>query len=977
MINNVKKLIGDLVLICFLSTFNIVSATNIVSIPGVKETKILIGGKWKINMSPSDGFWRNESTPEMWPEIFVPGEPAMQGFKVQYNKPFVYKKQVVIPDDYQGKSIFIGFDGVYSYARVWINGNLVRSHSGGFTSWDCDITRFVKAGESAWLTVEVTDKKDDISGASAYAHHPIGGILRDVYLFARPVKHIEQLHIETDFDKTFTDASLNLNYKVSAGLPDNAELHFKLVDMQGKEVVLPLEKFDLKSRAKGEIKIAVKSPAKWEAEHPNLYSFTVALVAGGKTIETVTQRIGFRKITIAGNQLLVNGKNVRLRGTCRHDVSADYGRCTTKELDETDAKLIKEANLNYVRTSHYPPSQTFLDYCDKYGIYVEEETAVCFTQHGSEKDTAYTGRYLSQFAEMIERDRNHPGVIMWSLGNESVWGVNFQKEYEYAKANDPTRPVIFPNFGGIPDGVKCFDIDYVHYPTYQGNNLYHPESRYFSNPDEVVLNDEWAHVPCYMTETLKEEQGARDFWGESIKRFWDNMSASDGAGGAIWCMVDEYFMLPDSCKGTGEWGWVDVWRRKKPEFWHVKKAHSPVRVMTTSIENFKAGLPLLISVTNRYDFTNLNELKISWASPKTSGIIKNADIAPRSKGVIEIPANKWERGDTISLQFRTKGNQLVDAYQISLGTRSVSFTYPPNKKLVKTETDDRIIVSTGHYLFRINKTSGLFDAILFDKDTLIRNGPFLNLSAMNPCHEVFYSKCPITTWNGKDWKLKELKTEVTPTMVKIISKGTVDSLAVNFEFLIRSGGVFSIGYEIENPPSWQIQETGIWFKLPDQYRQISWDRNALWSLYPKDHIGRPIGKALLYNPGTLESYRTAPQHSWDMDSKCGYFYYGPKGTDKKFRDLVNEAKCLKTSLNFYQLIYNDGVKRLRVESNGSTAARLVKSSFGSINLLVDNEWDYVNLNWGNYERNIHITNNYKNLIRFRLTDNNSNIKVTY
>ncbi|NJK95573.1 MAG: hypothetical protein HC905_12310 [Bacteroidales bacterium] len=216
-----------------------------------------------------------------------------------------------------------------------------------------------------------------------------------------------------------------------------------------------------------------------------------------------------------------------------------------------------------------------------------------FYENESEKDTAYTERYLSQFAEMIERDRNHASVIMWSLGNESVWGQNFQKEYEYAKITDASRPVIFPNFGGIPDGVKCFDLDYVHYPTYSGNNLYHAETRDFSNPDVVVLNDEWAHVPCYMTETLKEEPGARDFWGESIKRFWDNISASDGAGGAIWCMVDEYFMLPDSCQGTGEWGWVDIWRRKNPNFGTLKKRIHQSRYQYQILMLLKAELLFL------------------------------------------------------------------------------------------------------------------------------------------------------------------------------------------------------------------------------------------------------------------------------------------------------------------------------------------------------------------------------------------------
>jgi len=207
--------------------------------------------------------------------------------------------------------------------------------------------------------------------------------------------------------------------------------------------------------------------------------------------------------------------------------------------------------------------------------------------------------------------------------------------------------------------------------------------------------------------------------------------------------------------------------------------------------------------------------------------------------------------------------------------------------------------------------------------------------------------------------------------------GTVDSLKISFEYLIRSGGIFSVGYEIENPPAWQIQETGLMFTLPDKFSCISWDRNALWSSYPQDHIGRPIGKSLLYYPDAPEMYRTIPDHSWSMDSKCGYFYFGPAGTNKNFTDLVNDARSLKTNLNFYNVIFKDGLKRLRIEANGNVAARIDKGSAGSLGLLVNNEWDYVNLNWGNYEKNIHITNNYKNLIRFRLTDSDGNIVVKY
>ncbi|NJK95572.1 MAG: hypothetical protein HC905_12305 [Bacteroidales bacterium] len=340
---------------------------------------------------------------------------------------------------------------------------------------------------------------------------------------------------------------------------------------------------------------------------------------------------------------------------------------------------------------------------------------------------------------------------------------------------------------------------------------------------------------------------------------------------------------------------------KKPEFWHVKKAHSPIQVPISNIDAFKSGTPILIPVINRYDFTNLNDIKIIWATARATGAINNANIAPRSKGVLSIPANNWQLGDTISLRFLTRENQIIDVYTLLLGHKEVAFSYTKNEALVKTETPDNYIVKTNRFEYCINKKTGLFDAILFDKDTLINNGPFLNFTAMVPCHEVFYNKCPITKWNSENWKLIKLRTEITPTQIKFITSGSMDSIKVNFEYLIRSGGIFSIGYEIENPSSWQIQEAGLMFNIPDKFSKISWDKNSLWNSYPQNHIGRPVGQSLLYNTGAAEMYRNTPAHDWSMDSKCGYFYFGPEGTNKKFTDLINDVKCLKTNINFYNV----------------------------------------------------------------------------
>ncbi len=192
-----------------------------------------------------------------------------------------------------------------------------------------------------------------------------------------------------------------------------------------------------------------------------------------------TEKIGFREVKVEGNKLLVNGMPVKLRGACRHDIHPTLGRMTTPEYDLKDVLLARESNMNFIRTSHYPPSEAFLDYCDQYGIYVEDETAVCFVgshrteayraSGASQSDPEFTGRYLSQLEEMVQNHRNHPSVIIWSIGNENIFGSNFKESFKWVKENDPTRPVIYSYPGQVPDSLQMYEILSMHYPSWKGN----------------------------------------------------------------------------------------------------------------------------------------------------------------------------------------------------------------------------------------------------------------------------------------------------------------------------------------------------------------------------------------------------------------------------------------------------------------------------------------------------------------------------
>ena len=310
---------------------------------GVRQPVLSLSGTWDFKYSPKS----------RWATIKVPGEAAMQGFAIEHDKPFTYRKKFTVPADYNGKRIILRFDGVYSHARLSINGKFIREHHGGFTRWETDVTDWVRVGKKNEIQVEVTDRLDEISYAAGYAHHPIGGILRDVTLFALPHSHVSDVSIETHLDSLYKDADLRLSCHFS-GLKD-AELELKLKAADGKQVSLLHNRFPL-TDGENVFSLPVKNPLKWDAEHPNLYTLEITLYQNKKELSRFHRNIGFRDVKISGNKMLVNGRSVKLRGACRHDIHPKLGRTTTAELDSLDVILFKQSNMNFVRTSHYPPT---------------------------------------------------------------------------------------------------------------------------------------------------------------------------------------------------------------------------------------------------------------------------------------------------------------------------------------------------------------------------------------------------------------------------------------------------------------------------------------------------------------------------------------------------------------------------------------------------------------------------------------------
>lgn len=941
-------------------------------VDGVRQPVMLLNGTWQFRYSPKS----------RWTRIEVPGEAAMQGYAVEHDKPFVYRKSLSVPADFAGQTLILRFDGVYSQAKLYLNGQFVREHFGGFSRWDTDVTSYVRPGKNV-VELEVTDRLDDMSYASGYAHHTIGGILRDVTLFALPKTHLRDFNVETRLDSLYQDATLALSCTSVA--PASAEVKVELTAPNGTPVPLAQNRFPLQSGEQS-WQLPISKPLKWDAEHPNLYTLTVTVWEGSKETSRFTRQVGFRDIKVVGDRLLVNGSPVKLRGACRHDIHPTLGRTTTAELDSLDAIRFKQSNMNFVRTSHYPPTERFLSYCDRYGIYVECETAVCFVNTHRQKNYApansqdnpeFTHRYLGQFQEMVKSFRTHASVLLWSVGNESDYGNNFKISYDWAKETDPTRPVIF-SYPGSAKKEKIYDLLSMHYQDAYGNlnNQWGMSTRGFEGHGIPALFDEWAHPACYTYATLQNDPNIREFWGKSLDMMWSGLYDSRGGlGGAIWGYIDETFALPEpkvgtpfwktfahtakpqdyqgNCVGYGEWGIVDVWRREKPEFWSTKKAYSPIRLMADQIEDFTPGQRIALTVYNRFDHTNLSEIQASYTYKGTKKTLSLPSAKPRQKGMLVLPAEQWEAGQYVQIEFSTPSGELIDAYRPVLGAEKI--TYPATltgETLTVQENDSLVIIQGNGFEVPFSKKSGLITRAKVGEEVLIKEGPFLHLY-INFNHlsgaEVRKAANHMVT-SEADWIKSDFSYQKKDDGVYVHLSGSYKGIATDFHIKVTSDGQLDMNYLCSNVPNGYLRETGLAFHLSDDVKQLDWKRKGYWNYYPEGDFAGNEGSTSLYNAHKV-AYGQAPNQPWQADTH-NYFYWADAGANCK-QPLTQMAKGMKENIYWYSL--STPSHQLSVtSSDASTACRIHKSADEQLTLYTNNRWDYPEIAWGNYCKRLEV-----------------------
>jgi lysophospholipase L1-like esterase len=585
-----------------------------------------------------------------WSRIAVPSQWELQGFgEYTYGRYYfgnpdaqpsqetgLYRHTFRVPAAWKGREVDIVFDGVMTDALVKVNGKVAGEvHRGAFYRFSYRITGLLRYGGTNRLEVLVKKQSDDASVNNAERRADwwlFGGIYRPVWLRSMPKAHIGQVSLDPR-----ADGSLRAVIEME-NAPDGASFRYVLKDLAGRslgEKVLP---------AGEEQQMQWGSVAPWECEHPNLYDLEVSLLdGGGKVLHTVEERIGFRTVELRPRDgLYVNGTKVILKGVNRHCFHPESGRTTSEAQDLEDARLIRQMNMNAVR-SHYPPDARFLDMCDSLGIFYLDELAGWHGRYSTE-----TGTKLLK--EMVNRDVNHPCILIWDNGNEGGWNTDLDPLF--AELDPQRRHVVHP-------WADFDELDTHHYPAYLTG------VHRFTNGYKVFMPTEFMHA--------NYDEGA----GAGLEDFWANYTSHPlFAGGFIWAFVDESVVrvdkggILDAYSNMGNDGIVGPYREKEGSFWAVRNIWCPVQIEPFFITPSFDGI---LKVKNTYLFTDLADCSLRWRvlrvkTPEEGGVTEELcagkagfpSIGPGMTGKVDLGVGAaLFQGDLLELEaFSPRGESL-------------------------------------------------------------------------------------------------------------------------------------------------------------------------------------------------------------------------------------------------------------------------------------------------------------------------------
>jgi beta-galactosidase len=716
--------------------------------PGSSAFYQSLDGPWKFAWAASpagriEGFHRPDFDVSEWADIPVPSNWERHGYgkpkyvNVDYvfpaDEPRVplednpvgsYRREFTIPDHWQGRRIFLRFGAANSGLYVWVNGERVGYSEDSKLPAEFDITEQVRPGRNVvaaevyqWTSGSYLEDQDFWS---------VSGLERSVELFAQPREHIRDFFARAGLDEASGDGVLHLDIQV-AGDPRGHVVGYRLLD---GDSVIAAESAPGGSAAKFSVRLPGIEP--WSAETPRLYGLLIELQdAAGSTLAAVYEEIGFRRVEVLGGRLHVNGRAVTLRGVNRHEHHPVTGRVLDLETMEKDIALLKQLNFNAVRTSHYPNDPRWYDLADRHGLYLVDEANIEShaymgrgKDHGAEhwlgNQPYFHASHLARVSRMVERDKNHPSVILWSLGNEAGLGKAFEDAAAWLRARDPSRVVSYEGTGQT-EGHDPRDFIDLYTPMY--DRVAEMQDYLAGNPEKAIILYEYAHA---MGNSLG---GIGEYWD----LIWSEPMAQ---GGFIWDWVDQTF-LEHRADGTPYWayggdynegrndgnflanGLVQPDRTLNPHAREAKKAMQPVSITAVKLESgeFRVG--------NRHDFIDLSRLAFDWVLEEDGMRVADGRLGrlatPAGDSEIvrlDLPSPEIRPGREYFLTIRAQAEAgyqpLVPAGEVVAWEQfRMPWSAPGEPQpstgagLAVDETGDRIRVSAGEFAAAVDRATGL------------------------------------------------------------------------------------------------------------------------------------------------------------------------------------------------------------------------------------------------------------------------------
>ncbi|MBP4136891.1 glycoside hydrolase family 2 TIM barrel-domain containing protein [Flavobacterium geliluteum] len=696
-----------------------------------------IPATWDVN---GYGFLVYTNTTYDFDYLMKPNPPFVPA---QYNPTGVYRKEVTIDKSWAGKDVFLHIGAAKSNLMVWVNGVYVGYGEDGKLPSEFNLNNYIKTGKNT-ITLKVM-KWSDGSYLECQDFWRMSGITRDSYLVARNKTHLKDYEIVPDLDASYVNGSLKITTLFSnLNKKDNYTLDVQLKDgstiIASKLITLLSEKqtFDFD----------VNNPKKWSAEIPNLYQITFLLKdKKGNIVEVINQNIGFRKVEIKGGQLLVNGKAIYIKGVNRHETDPVTGQTISRERMEQDIKVMKQFNINAVRMSHYPNDEYFYELCDKYGIYVVDEANI--ESHGMGYDITKTlGNkpdwelsHLERMERMIERDKNYPSIIIWSMGNEAGNGYNFYRGYLWIKNRDKSRPIQYERAtAGAWDGKDLkfeWDSDIID-PMYSSPNKMEEYILANPNPSRPYIQCEYAHAMGNSMGNFK------DYW--DVFRKYPNFQ-----GGFIWDMIDQsvYKTQPDGTRVLaygGDFGPKGVRSDNNfldngvfsPERTPNPHAFEMRNVMQNILTSWQDLNTTTIKVYNEFSFKDLSNIRLQWklvldGKADASGAIENLEINPGQYKTFQLPINLegkefQEAFVVVSYQikedepFLPKGFEIATEQLAYKGTWKNDITIEGAAKIIIEKNLDNTVFKSEKATVTFDKKTGFINGYSFNNQPILKEG---------------------------------------------------------------------------------------------------------------------------------------------------------------------------------------------------------------------------------------------------------------